>query len=230
MPTLDKWATGPKSPTVAFFHDRVRELVQERLAQSGKSWEDAVFDPSLALAQEDFAAVEAKLLATGHRFDFSAQISVQESPDKYRPVDAAGSGKNLEYDATGRAVVGEGDNVFHAEDVTGVARFVSDIDTVMDMLTDGVPDDTVAIIDDSGGTLTAPILEGFTAVICKGGTIRSHLGILTREYRIPCLMGAKVDGVAEGDTVTVAYSTPAFDPYAAPGAPGSAHTRIWKHR
>ena len=58
------------------------------------------------------------------------------------------------------------------------------------MLTEGVPEDTIAVIDDSGGTLTAPILGDFTAVVCMGGTVRSHLGILTREYNVPCLMNA----------------------------------------
>ena len=28
-----------------------------------------------------------------------------------------------------------------------------------------------------------------------GGTIRSHLGILTREYDVPCLMNATLDGL-----------------------------------
>ena len=69
-------------------------------------------------------------------------------------------------------MVGGGDNVFKAGDLTGIARFISDVDRVMDMLTEGVPPDTVAIIDDSGGTLTAPILEEFTAVVCKGGSVR----------------------------------------------------------
>ena len=74
------------------------------------------------------------------------------------------------------------------------------------MLTGGVPENTVAIIDDSGGTLTAPILGDFTAVVCMGGTVRSHLGILTREYNVPCLMNATLDGLADGDEVTVEYS------------------------
>ena len=58
------------------------------------------------------------------------------------------------------------------------------------------------MIDDSGGTLTAPILEDFKAVLCLGGTVRSHLGILTREYGIPCFMNCKLDAVLrDGDTV-----------------------------
>ena len=98
--------------------------------------------------------------------------------------------------------------------MTGTARLISTVDVVMDMLLNGVPEGTVAVIDDSGGTLTAPILEGFTGVICMGGTVRSHLGILTREYNIPCLMAAELDGLQEGDTVLVEYSKPAADAYA----------------
>ena len=96
----------------------------------------------------------------------------------------------------------------------------------MEMLTEGVPEGTIAVIDDSGGTLTAPILENFTGVVCMGGTIRSHLGILTREYNIPCLMAAELDGLADGDTVLVEYSKPAADVYAA--RDDSARARIIK--
>ena len=73
----------------------------------------------------------------------------------------------------------------------------------------GVPPDTIAIIDDSGGTLTAPILESFKAVVCMGGTVRSHLGILTREFGIPCLMSAKVSGIKTGDRLELNTSTAA---------------------
>jgi signal transduction protein with GAF and PtsI domain len=96
----------------------------------------------------------------------------------------------------------------------------------MDMLVNGVPENTIAVIDDSGGTLTAPILEGFAGVVCMGGTIRSHLGILTREYNIPCLMAADLDGLQEGDTVLVEYSKPAADAYAERDA--AARPRIIK--
>ena len=76
------------------------------------------------------------------------------------------------------------------------------------------PEGTIAVIDDSGGTLTAPILEDFAGVLCMGGTVRSHLGILTREYGVPCLMAAELDGLADGDAILVEYSKPAADAYA----------------
>ena len=78
-----------------------------------------------------------------------------------------------------------------------------------ELMRNGVPDHTIAIIDDSGGTLTAPVLERFAGVICAGGTVRSHLGILTREYGIPCLMNARISGIYEGDTVEMECTAPA---------------------
>jgi signal transduction protein with GAF and PtsI domain len=99
--------------------------------------------------------------------------------------------------------------VRHERDITGTARYIRSNDRVLRYLTDGVPSGTIAIIDDSGGTLTAPIIEQFAGVICAGGTVRSHLGILTREYNIPCLMNAKVTGIREGDRIAFEASADA---------------------
>ncbi len=223
----DKWGGEAMNPTVEFFHSAIRKVVAERLAASGRTWEEAVVDPSLELTREDFVRIEADMLATGYRFEASAQVSAVEEPDKYKPEAAIADTGQQPRDEQGRLVVGTGDNVFQAKgDVTGTARLISTVDVVMDMLVNGVPENTIAVIDDSGGTLTAPILEGFAGVVCMGGTIRSHLGILTREYNIPCLMAADLDGLQEGDTVLVEYSKPAADAYAERDA--AARPRIIK--
>ena len=223
----DKWGGEAMNPTVEFFHSAIRRVVAERLAASGRTWEEAVVDPSLELTREDFVRIEADMLATGYRFEASAQVSAVEEPDKYKPEAAIADTGQQPRDEQGRLVVGTGDNVFQARgDVTGTARLISTVDVVMDMLVNGVPENTIAVIDDSGGTLTAPILEGFAGVVCMGGTIRSHLGILTREYNIPCLMAADLDGLQEGDTVLVEYSKPAADAYAERDA--AARPRIIK--
>ena len=211
----DKWGKEAMTPTVAFYHAAVRKLVAERFVASGKEWEDAVVDPALELTRDDFAAIEQQLLDTGYRFEMSAQVSIVEEPEKYKPPAGVVDSGQQEHDEEGRVIVGHGDNVFQAKDITGTARFVGTVDVVMELLVGGVPEGTIAIIDDSGGTLTAPVLEGFTGVVCMGGTIRSHLGILTREYGIPCLMAAELDGLADGDTISVEYSKPAADAYAA---------------
>lgn len=228
-PYPDKWARESATPTVEAYHTAVRKLVAERLAASGKSWEEAVQDQSLELTREDMEKVEADLLATGYRFEMSAIVSLKEEPDKYKPLEGPTDSGAQEKDEQGRLIVGSGDNVFRAKaDVTGTARFVSDVETVMEMLVGGVPENTVAVIDDSGGTLTAPILGQFAAVLCLGGTVRSHLGILTREYGVPCLMNVTLDGLKQGDEITVEYSKPAADAYADEATAASARARVLK--
>ena len=210
----DKWGKPAMSEVLEFYHSSIRKLVAERFAASGKTWQEAVHDPALELTQADFEKIEADLLATGYRFTMSAQVSIEEEPEKYQPIAGVGNSGNQVSDENGRLVVGTGDNVFQATDLEGTARFVGTVEVVMDMLMNGVPEGTIAVIDDSGGTLTAPILEGFAGVVCMGGTIRSHLGILTREYDIPCLMAAELDGLVDGDRIVVEYSKPATDAYA----------------
>jgi hypothetical protein len=214
-PSPDKWPRASATPTVEHFHTAIRRLVAERFTASGKSWEEFVHDPAHQPTREDFEKIEADLLATGYRFDVSAVVSVQEAPEKYKPIEGPADSGQHDTDEQGRAIVGTGDNVFRTkEDVSGTARFVSNVETVMELLVGGVPERTIAIIDDSGGTLTAPILGDFTGVVCMGGTTRSHLGILTREYGVPCLMAAELDGLRDGDEVLVEYSKPAADAYA----------------
>jgi hypothetical protein len=228
-PYPDKWPRESGTPTVEAFHTAIRRLIAERFAASGKPWEEVVHDPAFELTREDFEKVEAELLATGYRFEMSATVSVKEDPDKYKPIAGPTSSGRHESDEQGRPVVGVGDNVFRAkQDVEGTAIFVSTVEKVMEMLTEGVPPETIAIIDDSGGTLTAPILGDFTGVVCMGGTIRSHLGILTREYGVPCLMAAQLDGLSDGDRVTVEYSKPAADAYADAATAAAERARIIK--
>src|ERR1700730_11614901 len=108
--------------------------------------------------------------------------------------------KTASADKDGRELRGIGDNVAKfSKNTIGVAHYIRSPDQVLKYLTEGVPADAIAVIDDSGGTLTAPILEHFKGVICAGGSTRSHLGILTREYGVPCLMNAKISGIRNGD-------------------------------
>jgi len=213
----DKFGNGSQSAVVDAFHNAVRDIVRTKLAASGGHWESFVFGKSLDLVTaDDFRSVEKMLLDAGHKFDWSAAISPRERPEIYKP--AAGIGDDdlatfsFEHpeavtaaaDADGREQRGQGDNVAqYAENCTGTARYIRSPTQVLKYLTDGVPKGTIAVIDDSGGTLTAPILEQFKGVICAGGSTRSHLGILTREYGVPCVMNAKISGIRQGDTVTI---------------------------
>jgi len=218
MPRLygdtDKFGEQNNTPVVEAFHGAIRALVRQKLAASGKSWNDFVFGDAVSgITAEDFRAIDQRLLDYGHRYAWSALVSQQERPEAY--VAAQGVGEDLANfsfehpeaptappDADGLELRGCGDNVVKYEtDLVGTARYIRSSAMVLNYLQQGVPPGTIAVIDDSGGTLTAPILEQFTGVLCAGGTVRSHLGILTREYGIPCFMNSKLSGIREGDTV-----------------------------
>lgn len=219
---LDRINTGaaPATPLVEATLSLVQDLVRDRYRDSGLSWADFRYAGSdRLLAKADFAAVERRILDAGHRFAWSAVISADERPEAYLPrpgaeqADAGFSHPEApqgEVEPDGRAVRGVGDNVVrHDADIVGTARYIRSNDRVLTYLSQGVPPGTIAVIDDSGGTLTAPIIEQFAGVICAGGTIRSHLGILTREYNIPCLMNAKVAGIRDGDRLMIECSAAA---------------------
>ena len=215
-------------PLPSRFNSMVRTLAADRFAATGARWKDVVFEREFELfSRADADAIEKEVLESGYRFDFSATVSLESEPEKYRRPERETPGFAEEQSADGRKQVGVGDNVISkAQTVVGPVALISTIEQVMGYLTDGVPAGTIAVIDDSGGTLTAPIIEGFAGVICLGGTVRSHLGILAREYDVPTLMNCKIDELQDGDLVEleVTAAPPASDAYET-GDIG--HARIW---
>lgn len=216
----DRYQRANTSPLVEAILNMVRDRVRRNAAETELDWQSLVAGNSDALlSKEDVAAIEQAVLDSGYRFAWSASISVAERPDAYQQDDNADQQDFSfthpdavvgEPDASGRQQCGGGDNVVrYPGNVNGVARYIRTNERVLDYLTNGVPANTIAVIDDSGGTLTAPILEYFDGVICAGGTVRSHLGILTREYGIPCLMNAKISGIKDGDLVEIEACAPA---------------------
>ena len=212
-----KWGTTEMLPLPARFNSAVRRLAAERFAATGAAWKDVVFDRQYDLfSLTDAQAVEQEALDSGYRFDFSATVSLESEPEKYKRPERAAAGFAESSSTDGRRQVGVGDNVIRkSANVTGPVALVSTIEQVMEYLADGVPDGTIAVIDDSGGTLTAPIIEHFTGVICLGGTVRSHLGVLAREYDVPTLVNCRIDTLKDGDVVEIEVTAapPAADTY-----------------
>ena len=98
--------------------------------------------------------------------------------------------------------IGRGAKVFDHAPVQG--RFVpmegpDDVLALMDSGAEGV----VALVRDAGATFLAPIYHELTAIICTSGTVRSHIGIVSREFRVPCVMGTQFDGVELVDGMAV---------------------------
>ncbi len=236
----DRYAARPQTLLVEAVHGSVRDLVRRKFTDSGVDWKDFVFGASNELiTKDDFVAIEKKFIDLGYKFGWSAAVSAEERPDLYKAMEGMTGdleGYSFQHpeaitappDSDGREQRGVGDNVVrHKHNVRGTARYIRSAQMVLDYMNSGVPEETIAIIDDSGGTLTAPIMEKFAGIICAGGTVRSHMGILAREYGVPCLMNSRVDGVYEGDTVEIEVSAPAKT--ASDYAKGKEVTaRIWR--
>ncbi len=99
--------------------------------------------------------------------------------------------------------IGSGTKVFDAAAVRGMWRRLSAPDDVLGLMDTGA-DGVVACVADAGATFLAPIFDELTAVVCLSGTLRSHIGIVSREYQVPCIMGAVLtEEPADGDMIEV---------------------------
>ena len=68
--------------------------------------------------------------------------------------------------------IADGDNAFRTDDLEGTVLVVREVSEVDRLMREGVPEGTIGVIDDAGGTMTAPILEEFEGVLCLAGTVR----------------------------------------------------------
>ncbi|HBA94591.1 MAG TPA: hypothetical protein DCZ35_01995 [Acidimicrobiaceae bacterium] len=88
---------------------------------------------------------------------------------------------------------------------------------VLDLMDTGA-DGIVAVVRDAGATFLGPIFDELAGVVCTGGTIRSHIGIVSREYRVPGVIaaqltdepvnGTEVELDASGDEGVIRLVTP----------------------
>jgi signal transduction protein with GAF and PtsI domain len=99
--------------------------------------------------------------------------------------------------------IGTGTKVFDAAPVRGAWRRLETPDDVLELM-DASAEGVVACVADAGATFLAPIFDELTAVVCLSGTPLSHIGIVSREYQVPCVMSASFTrDPVDGDTVEV---------------------------
>jgi hypothetical protein len=88
--------------------------------------------------------------------------------------------------------VGAGAAVFSAEPVEGPAKWLDSPQDVIEFVRSGNVAETIVVA--RGGTttfLTPALTAGVKGVVTLQGAPASHLGILTREYGVPCIMGVR---------------------------------------
>ncbi|ASR02061.1 PEP-utilizing enzyme [Gordonia rubripertincta] len=104
------------------------------------------------------------------------------------------------------AVIGTGIKAFtSSKTATGTIRFLDSPEEVLDFI-DG-PDVETSIVISRGGTTTfmsPALMAGVAGLITLQGAPESHLGILSREFGIPCVMSTEfTEGIqtSRGETI-----------------------------
>ena len=94
--------------------------------------------------------------------------------------------------------VARGVKVFDHAPVRGMLRAMDGPDDVLELMdSESGAEGVVALVRDAGATFLAPLYHELTAVVCTSGTLRSHIGIVSREFQVPCVMGATFGQGAE---------------------------------
>ena len=103
-------------------------------------------------------------------------------------------------------LIGTGTKAFTSEQgATGTIRFLDSPEEVLDFI-DG-PDVETTVVISRGGTTTfmsPALMAGVAGLITLQGAPESHLGILSREFGIPCVMSTQfTDGIqtSRGETI-----------------------------
>jgi phosphohistidine swiveling domain-containing protein len=210
-----KWTLPEVGTSGRLTREATMRRVEENLARAGvTSWSEFPRDRWEGL----FSAADGAELARSifqqfqreeeRKYFAGCEAALRDAPERYTLRSDTQPAVPAPEFADG--VIGDGDNVFEDEDVTGSVMVVRHVLEVGELMTDGVPDDTIGVIDDAGGTMTAPILPDFAGVLCLAGSVRSHLAIIAREFGVPTLMGVRLSRALQpGERITVSYSAAA---------------------
>ena len=89
-------------------------------------------------------------------------------------------------------VIAEGYNAFETnKTATGTIKYLKDPASVMGLIKSGKLGEHILLVRGGTTTFLAPALTmGAIGVVTMSGAPESHLGILSREFQIPCVMTA----------------------------------------
>ena len=88
------------------------------------------------------------------------------------------------------SVIARGMNAFETdEEVTGKVKYLGTPQDVLELISSGDLADHILLVQGGTTTFLTPALSmGATGVLTMSGAPESHLGILSREFQVPCIM------------------------------------------
>jgi phosphohistidine swiveling domain-containing protein len=101
------------------------------------------------------------------------------------------------------STIGKGVPAYGFGSASGVLRNFRSPSDVIEAI-DSDLESTIALVDSGGTTFLSPILGRLAGVVCRAGTLRSHLAIVSREFEVPCVLGAELpESLEDGTELTL---------------------------
>lgn len=89
------------------------------------------------------------------------------------------------------SVSGKGQTVSGGE-FEGILHRANAVRDVLELVKHPNLDDVILLTDSPSATAVVPLLAKVRGVICLSGGPTSHLAIVSREFALPCVMGADI--------------------------------------
>lgn len=100
--------------------------------------------------------------------------------------------------------IGAGTAVGAYAAVSGVARHVSGVEVVIELM-GGDFSEMILLVPDASATNVGPLLADARGIVCTSGGPTSHLALVAREFGLACVMAATLErDLADLDGETVA--------------------------
>ena len=81
----------------------------------------------------------------------------------------------------------------------GTLRRAEDLDQVFGLMKRSDLDETILLCESASATAVTPLLAKVRGVVCRTGGMTSHLAIVSREFGLPCIVGARLEDPAAAD-------------------------------
>lgn len=99
---------------------------------------------------------------------------------------------------TGQVVSGKG--------ADGILCRADEIEQVLELIKRPDLDQVILLTESAAATQVVPLLAKVRGIVCRSGGMTSHLAIVSREFGLPCIVGAEIEDPARADGQRVVMS------------------------
>jgi phosphohistidine swiveling domain-containing protein len=87
--------------------------------------------------------------------------------------------------------------------IEGTLAAADDLDQVLALMRRSDLEEVILLTATASATSVVPLLAKVRGIVCRSGGMTSHLAIVSREFGLPCIVGAEIDepGALEGRRV-----------------------------